>query len=82
MRDDMEIKREICEALASDLAIQPAKIGVEVSKGVVTLSGYVDNYFKKLAAEYAADRVPGVIGIEANLTVGYHSPVTVERTPE
>ena len=40
--------------------LRPAEIGVGVKDGVVTLSGYVDSYIKKLAAERAAARVSGV----------------------
>jgi osmotically-inducible protein OsmY len=40
--------------------LKAAEIGVGVKDGVVTLSGYVDSYVKKLAAERAAARVFGV----------------------
>jgi len=69
MKSDMELKRDIEAELASDRSIQPANIGVEVSKGVVTLSGHPASYAAKLAAQKAAARVAGVRGIVVEMEV-------------
>ena len=50
------------EALATD-------IGVNVSEGVVTLTGFVNTYPEKLAAEKAVKRARGVRGIANDLVV-------------
>jgi osmotically-inducible protein OsmY len=47
----------------------PSAIGVAVKDGIVTLSGFVDNYMDELAAEDAATRVPGVEGVIQNIVV-------------
>lgn len=44
-------------------------IGVAVEDGVVALSGYVDSYAAKMAAEKAAKRVYGVKGVANDLQV-------------
>jgi osmotically-inducible protein OsmY len=44
-------------------------IGVSVKKGVVTLTGAVDSYAKKLAAQKAAHRVPGVLDVANEIEV-------------
>jgi osmotically-inducible protein OsmY len=49
--------------------IQAAEIGVAVKDGVVTLSGYVDSYSKKWAAERAVKRVSGVKSIAEAIKV-------------
>lgn len=45
------------------------KIGVAVMDGVVTLTGEVDSYYKRLAAFRATGRVSGVTGVVDEVTV-------------
>ena len=48
----------------SKLAIIPwSEIGVEVFEGVVTLTGNVNSYAKKRAAQKAAHRIDGVLDV-------------------
>jgi osmotically-inducible protein OsmY len=56
----------------------PTKIGVAVKDGVVTLSGSVDSWFEKWAAERAVKRVVGVTGLAVELEVTL--PESSERT--
>jgi len=56
----------------------PTKIGVAVKDGVVTLSGSVDSWFEKWAAERAVKRVVGVTGLALELEVTL--PDSSERT--
>jgi osmotically-inducible protein OsmY len=44
-------------------------IGVSVSEGIVTLTGFVDSYAEKIAAEKAVKRVYGVRGIANDIQV-------------
>lgn len=46
-----------------------SKIGVAVKNGVVTLTGNVDSYYEKWAAERAAKRVVGVKALAVDLEV-------------
>lgn len=65
LRDDVldEIKWE------PELRNVATEIGVTAKDGVVTLSGYVDTYWKKLAAEKAAQRVSGVKVVACDIEV-------------
>ena len=46
-----------------DPQVNSSEIGVAVENGIVTLSGEVNSYWAKLAAEKAVKRVKGVKGI-------------------
>ena len=58
--------------------VAPNEIGVAVKDGVVTLTGWVDAYQKKSAAEEAAHRVRGVRAVANDIEV--RLPSTAERT--
>ena len=60
MRTDAEIQKDVMEELRWELVQHSNEIGVAVKNGVVTLSGVVDTYSRKLEAERAAKKVLGV----------------------
>lgn len=66
---DADIQREVLEELRWEQHLQPNEIGVAVRDGVVTLTGYVDSYTKKLAAEEAALHVHGVRAVANEIQV-------------
>lgn len=49
--------------------MKPTEIGVGTSEGVVTLTGFVEAYAEKLAAEKAAKRVYGVKAVANDIQV-------------
>lgn len=69
MKTDLQIQQDVIAELKWEPKINAAHIGVEVKNGVVTLSGHVDHYAEKWAAEDAAKRVAGVkiIAIEIDV---------------
>ena len=77
MRSDADIKRDIEDELMSDPNINRTDIAVAVKSGVVTLTGFVRSYAEKFAAERAAKRVAGVVGVANDLEV--RLPQTDER---
>lgn len=68
-RTDADIQREVLEELKWDSRVKPNEIGVAVKDGIVTLTGTVDSYLKKMAAESAALRVPGVKAVANDIEV-------------
>ena len=66
---DEEIQRDVLRELKFDASIQPNEIGVAVKDGIVTLTGYVDSFLKKWAAEEAAHRVHGVRAVANDIEV-------------
>ena len=67
------IDEEIRDAVLHELDFEPefdaSAIGAAVENGVVTLTGYVNSYPSKLAAERAVKRVYGVRGVANELEV-------------
>lgn len=61
-----------------DARVLPNEVGIAVKDGVVTLTGWVDSYIKKWAAEDAAKRVRGVKAIANDIEV--RLPSSAERT--
>jgi osmotically-inducible protein OsmY len=66
---DEEIQKDVLAELKWDAQVQPNEIGVSVKDGVVALTGWVDSYLKKWAAEDAALRVAGVKAVANDIEV-------------
>src|ERR1700682_4563682 len=77
-RTDADIQRDVLDELKWDARVQPNEIGVVVKNGVVTLTGWVDSYTKRWAAEEAAHRVRGVKAVANDIEV--RLPGSSERT--
>jgi osmotically-inducible protein OsmY len=68
-KSDEEVRSGALFQLEWDSRLRRSDIGVSVKKGVVTLTGAVDSYAKKLAAQKAAHRVPGVLDVANEIQV-------------
>ncbi len=69
MKTDAELQRQVMNQLKWEPTIHAAEIGVAVKNGVVTLSGSVDSYAKKWAADRAAKRVFGVKAVTEEIKI-------------
>jgi osmotically-inducible protein OsmY len=69
MKSDTQIQKDVIDELQWDPSVRDTEIGVAAKDGIVTLSGQVDSYAEKCAAERAAQRVSGVRAIADDLTV-------------
>lgn len=70
MKNDEQIQKDVMEELAWQPFLKASQIGVSVNNGIVTLSGQLDSYSKKLAAEKAAKKVSGVKAIAEDIQIG------------
>ena len=77
-RTDEEIQRDVLNELKFEPRVQPNEVGVVVKDGVLTLTGWVESYAKKWAAEEAAHRVRGVRAVANDIEV--RLPTSAERT--
>jgi osmotically-inducible protein OsmY len=78
VRTDEQIQQDVLRELKFDASLQPNEIGVAAKDGVVILSGWVDSYLKRWAAEEAAHRVQGVKAVVNEIEV--RLPGSSERT--
>lgn len=70
MKSDLEIQQDVIRELKWQPFLNAATIGVSVRDGIVTLSGQVDSYAQKLAAETAARKVSGVRALAEDIQIG------------
>jgi osmotically-inducible protein OsmY len=77
MTSERELQRRVLDELEWEPAVQAVHIGVAVTDGVVTLTGNVESYIEKVAAERAAKRVGGVRVVANDLEV--RPPVPLQR---
>lgn len=69
MKSDSEIQRAVSQELAWDCRVDHEAVGVHVRGGVVTLTGTVDSWAKRIAAGEAAHRVAGVLDVANDVQV-------------
>lgn len=70
MKSDLQIQKDVMEELKWEPFLKASDIGVAVKNGVVTLSGLVDSYSKKLTAEKVVKKVSGVKAVAEDIQVG------------
>ena len=80
MSDDTTLKQNVLDQLNWEPSVTAAHIGVTARDGVVTLSGHVESFMQKWAAEKAASRVKGVKAVAEELEV--RLPFDIKRGDE
>ncbi len=78
MKSDTQLQKDVMDELRWEPRVTDKEIAVAVKDGVVTLSGYVQSYSQKRAAEQAAARVAGVKAVAEDIQVKL--PMGHERT--
>ena len=77
-RSDMDLQSDILDELTWTANVKVNEIGVAVKEGVVTLTGMVESYLARQAAQKAALRVRGVHAVANDIEVRLHT--SAERT--
>ncbi|WP_295125044.1 BON domain-containing protein [uncultured Chitinophaga sp.] len=70
MKTDIKLQEDVMEQLRWEPSLNSAEIGVAATNGVITLSGKVDSYYKKIIAEKVVRRVSGVKAVAEDIVVG------------
>lgn len=67
---DAELHCRVLTELESHADLSTQEIGISVHDGVVTLSGQIDSYEQKFAAEQMVAQIPGIVAVAVDLRVG------------
>ena len=68
-RSDERVREEVCDCMTDDPMLDASEISVQVSEGVVTLSGSVTSREQKRRAEDVAERISGVKDVTNQLRI-------------
>jgi osmotically-inducible protein OsmY len=80
MSQDRQLQESVMEELGWEPSIDAVHIGVAANAGVVTLTGHVQSFAQKVAAERAAARVKGVKAVAEEIEVKL--PYDIKRGDE
>jgi osmotically-inducible protein OsmY len=69
MKSNAELQIDVQNAIKWEPLLNAAEIGVTAKDGVVSLTGIVDSYAKKMEAENAAKKVIGVKALVENIEI-------------
>ena len=69
MKTDLQIQKDVMDELLYEPFLNASEIGVSVHNGIVTLTGTLDTYSKKIAAGKAANRVKGTKAVALDIHV-------------
>ena len=76
MKSNAELQTDVQNAIKWEPLLNAAEIGVTAKDGVVSLTGVVDSYSKKMEAENAAKKVIGVNALVEKIEVKFPSSWT------
>lgn len=71
MKNNQELQTDVQNAIKWEPLLNAAEIGVTAKDGVVSLTGVVDSYAKKMEAESAAKKVIGVKALVEEIEVKF-----------
>lgn len=79
-KTDHQIQKAVLQELEWDTNVDETEVGVEVNNAVVTLTGMVSSYARKVAAQNAAHRVAGVLDVANDIQVKMPDAQTITDT--
>ena len=71
MKSNAALQTDVQNAIKWQPLLHSAQVGVTAKDGVVSLTGHVDSYLKKMEAENAAKKVIGVKALVENIEVKF-----------
>lgn len=81
-RDDLAVRKDVESRFDSDYLLNGQDIDVQVSGGIVTLTGNTNSYDERSHAVEVASRVPGVIDVQDKLSVNWLFRYTDDKLKE
>jgi osmotically-inducible protein OsmY len=71
MKNNETLQQDVEDAIKWEPLLNAAEIGVTAKNGIVTLTGVVNSYAKKIEAEDAAKNVAGVKAVVEKITIAF-----------
>jgi len=68
-RSDLDVERDVIDALTSDVRIDATRLSVDVVGGIVYLRGQVPSLYEKRTASEIVNRIKGVVDVVNELRV-------------
>jgi osmotically-inducible protein OsmY len=78
VRSDAAIQADVRSALTLDALVPLDRVDIAVYNGIATLTGNLDYYYQREAAEHAASRIAGVFGVNDLITLAPSGPIAVD----
>lgn len=69
MKENEELRKGVQDAIEWQPQLESSEIGVIADNGIITLTGSVDSYSKKIEAEEAAKKVSGVKAVVEKINI-------------
>jgi osmotically-inducible protein OsmY len=69
MKSNADLQKDVQDAIKWEPLLNAAEIGVTAKDGVITLTGVVDSYIKKMEAEDAAKSIAGVNAVVEKIEI-------------
>lgn len=82
MKSNKQLQADVQNAIMWEPLLKAAEIGVSVEDGIVTLTGTVDSYVKKIEAEDATKNVAGVKAVVEKIEVKLSSLMNIRDDNE
>jgi len=73
MKNNEDLQKDVQNAIKWEPLLNAAEIGVTAKDGIISLTGVVDSYTKKLQAENAAKNVAGVKAVVEKIEIKFSS---------
>ena len=82
MKKNLNLEADLKDAIKWESTLKGSKIVISSKDGVVTLTGTVNSFIKKLEAENAVKNVTGVKAVIENITIKFNSQMSKKNDHE
>lgn len=82
MKTNEQLQKDVQDAIKWEPLLNVAEVGVTAKDGVVTLTGIVDSYIKKIEAEAATKKVNGVKAVVEKIEISFGNSIGIKSDGE
>ena len=82
MKTNEQLQKDVEDSIKWEPLLNAAEIGVTAKDGVVTLTGIIDSYTKKIEAEAATKQVSGVKAVVEKIEISFGNSIGIKSDGE